>query len=154
MKTLTTATADQTLDLGERLGRAIAGQTSIALTGDLGCGKTTLVQGLARGLGVDPSYYITSPTFNILNQYPSREFQLCHLDLYRLGSTDELAYIGFDDLLETDSVIVVEWPGLLKDDGFHFDLEMDFSFDGDYNRLISVSASGQTGAKVLSNLFL
>ena len=154
MKTVTTTTAEQTLALGERLGRAIVRQTSIALTGDLGCGKTTLVQGLARGLGVDPSYYITSPTFNILNQYPARDFQLCHLDLYRLGSTAELAYIGFDDLLETDSLIVVEWPDLLQEDGFHFDLEINFSFDGDYNRIISVFASGQTGTKVLSNLFL
>lgn len=146
-------TSEETQALGEKLGRAVEDCLSIALTGDLGCGKTTLVQGMARGLGVGPDYYITSPTFTLINEYPAGKFRLCHLDLYRLGSTEELAYIGFDDLLGRDAVVVVEWPDLLRSDGFSFDLELNFKFTADFYRDISVLASGQAGEKVFRMLF-
>jgi len=154
LKRLLSHTAEQTLDLGKQIGQAISGQFSIALKGELGAGKTTLVQGLAKGMGVDDGYYITSPTFNIINEYPARDLRLCHLDLYRLGSADELEYIGFDDMMGTDAVIVVEWPGFLEEMQFEFDLEIKFEFDGDYNRVISLSPSGQPGANLVSKLFL
>jgi tRNA threonylcarbamoyladenosine biosynthesis protein TsaE len=147
-------TAEQTLDLGRNIGQAVSSRFSIALNGDLGAGKTTLVQGLARGLGVDDGYYITSPTFNIMNEYPARSLRLYHLDLYRLGSADELEYIGFDDILETDAVIVVEWPGFLEEMQFEFDLKINFSFDDNYNRIISLFPSGQPGINLVSRLFL
>ena len=152
MKQLLCKTTEETQALGEKLGRAVKNTLSIALSGDLGCGKTTLVQGMARGLGVAPDYYITSPTFTLINEYPAGKFRLCHLDLYRLGSTEELAYIGFDDLLGRDAVVVVEWPDLLRSDRFSFDLELNFKFTPDFYREITVSASGQTGEKVLTKL--
>ena len=149
-----TRTDEQTRDLGHRLGQAVTGPLAIALTGDLGCGKTTFVKGLARGLGVDSRYPVTSPTFTLVNEYPAdRGLRLCHLDLYRLGSVAELTHIGFDDLFDTDAVIVVEWPALLKSDRFAFDLELVFEFDCDYNRVISVFAYGQTGENMLSRWF-
>ncbi len=147
-------TSQQTLELGKKIGQAISGPVAIALTGDLGAGKTTLVQGMARGLGVDKGTYITSPTFTLINEYPGRDLRLCHLDLYRLGSADELEHIGFDDLLETPSVIVVEWPGLLEEMQFEFDLKISFEFDRDYNRVISLFPYGQTGKNLLSRLLL
>lgn len=144
----------ETRDLGFRLGQAVTGPLSIALTGDLGCGKTTFVKGLARGLGVDRRYPVTSPSFTLVNEYPtSRHLRLCHLDLYRLSSVEELAHIGFDDMAGTDTVIVVEWPSLLKEDRFSFDLELVFEFDSNYHRVISFFASGQTGANMLSTIF-
>ncbi|MBF0574328.1 MAG: tRNA (adenosine(37)-N6)-threonylcarbamoyltransferase complex ATPase subunit type 1 TsaE, partial [Desulfamplus sp.] len=99
---------------------------AIALYGGLGAGKTTFVQGFARGLGVPENYYVTSPTYNIINEYPATipsnitnekktneyldTLTLYHLDLYRIGSPDELEYIGFDDVAASDkSVIIVEW---------------------------------------------
>lgn len=154
IKKILSHTAEQTLDLGKQIGQAVSGQFSIALKGDLGAGKTTLVQGLAKGLGVDDGYYITSPTFNIMNEYPAKNFRLCHLDLYRLGSADELEYIGFDDIMGTDTIIVVEWPGFLEEMQFKFDLEIKFEFDGDYNRIISLFPSGQPGINLVSKLFL
>lgn len=154
MTSLLSHTFEQTLDLGIKIGQAISDPFAIALTGDLGAGKTTLVQGLARGLGVSKEYYITSPTFTLINEYPGRDLRLCHLDLYRLGSTDELEYIGFDDLLETPSVIVVEWPGLLEEIQFEFDLKISFEFDRDYNRIISLFSYGQRGKNLLSRLLL
>ena len=151
---ITTRTDQETRDLGFHLGRAVTGPLSIALTGDLGCGKTTFVKGLARGLGVDRRYPVTSPSFTLINEYPAaRGLRLCHLDLYRLGSVEELAHIGFDDIAGTDAVIVVEWPALLKDDRFAFDLELVFEFDLEYHRIISFFAYGQTGANMLSTIF-
>jgi len=154
MKKFISNSAKQTLDLGEQIGHAVSTPFSIALKGDLGAGKTTLVQGLAKGLGVDDNYYITSPTFNIINEYPSRNHRLCHLDLYRLSSYDELEYIGFHDLGGPDAVMVVEWPGLLEEMHFAFDLKIKFEFDADYNRVISLFPSGHTGIDLISRLIL
>jgi tRNA threonylcarbamoyladenosine biosynthesis protein TsaE len=149
-----TRTDQETRELGFRMGRTVTGPVSIALTGDLGCGKTTFVKGLARGLGVDRRYPVTSPSFTLINEYPAAHgLRLCHLDLYRLSSVEELAHIGFDDLTGTSAVIVVEWPALLKDDRFAFDLELVFEFDPDYHRVISFFAYGQTGANMLSTIF-
>lgn len=155
MKTIVSKSAFQTLSMGERLGTEISQGISIALTGDLGAGKTTFVQGLAKGLGVSDRYYITSPTYTIINEYPARSLTtLCHLDLYRLESEDELDYIGFDDLVDQHHIIIVEWPEILKQIGFKFDIEIDFTFDTAYNRILSVSASGQPGSNLINNLFL
>lgn len=154
MTSLLSHTSQQTLDLGKKIGQAISGPFAIALTGDLGAGKTTLVQGLARGLGVGEGTYITSPTFTIINEYPGQDLRLCHLDLYRLASADELEYIGFDDLLDPSSVIVVEWPGLLEEIQFEFDLKISFEFDREYHRIISLFPYGQRGKNLLSRLLL
>ncbi len=156
MKKIITQEARDTMDLGQQMGTWICRSGkgfALALTGDLGTGKTCFVQGLARGLGVDEGYYITSPTFNIINEYPAGKMRLLHLDLYRLGEAEELAYIGLEDLLGEDAVLAVEWPGLLTDTGFEFDLRLDFQFDENFNREISLVPSGQPGSNLLSNLF-
>ncbi len=149
-------TDHQTRDLGYRLGQTVTGPLAVALTGDLGCGKTTFVKGLARGLGVDKRYPVTSPTFTLINEYPAdKGLRLCHLDLYRLGSVEELFHTGFDELADDDrTVIVVEWPALLKSDRFAFDLELTFEFDADYHRVICVFAYGQTGENMLCRWLL
>lgn len=154
MHQVITRTDKQTQDLGQQIGQILDSGISIALTGDLGCGKTTFVKGLARGLGVDAGHHITSPTFTIINEYPAdKNLRLYHLDLYRLESVEELAYIGFEDLADYDAVIVVEWPGLLMKDRYLFNLELTFAWDSEYNRIISFFAYGQTGTNVLSKIF-
>nr|NJM01287.1 tRNA (adenosine(37)-N6)-threonylcarbamoyltransferase complex ATPase subunit type 1 TsaE [Desulfobacula sp.] len=154
MKTLESKTAEETLALGEALGRQISQGLAMALKGDLGAGKTTFVKGLAKGLGVSEDYYITSPTFTIINEYPASPLTLYHLDLYRLSSAEELDDIGFDDIAGDKHVIVVEWPEILKEISFPFDMEIRFEFDENYNRRISVLASGQEGMNLLSKLVL
>ena len=157
MKKIISQNPEQTQEPARRLGRYLREQNlscTMALTGDLGCGKTCFVQGLARGLGVADGYYITSPTFTIMNEYPAGKMRLCHLDLYRLSDTDELDYIGIEDPMDQDSVTVVEWPDLLIDTGFVFDLHIHFEFDADFNRRITFSPSGQAGTNLLSNLSL
>lgn len=153
MKIITSKSAEQTLELGETIGKAISQGISIALKGELGAGKTTFVQGLAKGLGISKKYYITSPTFNIINEYPAGPFTLYHLDLYRLTSEDELETIGFDDLMDDIHIMVVEWPELLERISFKFDIEINFKFDEHYNRIISI-ASGQSESNLLSKLAL
>ena len=100
----TTHSAEETRAFGERLGRHITAGTTIALTGDLGSGKTVFVQGIARGLHVPAEYYITSPTFTLINEYPGR-LRLHHIDLYRIEDPIEIEEIGC-----TKFWAVTVWP--------------------------------------------
>ncbi len=102
-----TSSSAQTEALGERLGRVIAPGTIVAFTGDLGAGKTAFTRGLARGLGVTAR--VTSPTFTVVNEYEGARIPLFHFDLYRLGSSDELWDIGWEDYLARNGVCAVEW---------------------------------------------
>lgn len=152
MKSIICENADQTQDLARCIGKLINSNFSVALLGDLGAGKTTFVQGLAKGLGVPASYYITSPTYNIINEYPAGILTFCHIDLYRLGDVEELEYIGFDDLTDEHHVIAVEWPDLLFQDQFIFDLNISFELDEQFRRNISLTAQTTKGKKLLLNL--
>jgi tRNA threonylcarbamoyladenosine biosynthesis protein TsaE len=100
---------EQTLRLGEALGALLVPGDVLALEGPLGAGKTTLVQGIARGLGIPPEVPVTSPTFTLVGEYPGR-VPLRHADFYRVESSARLADLGFDDLLDGEGVLVVEWP--------------------------------------------
>jgi tRNA threonylcarbamoyladenosine biosynthesis protein TsaE len=103
------ASPEATRALGERLGELLEGGDVVALSGELGAGKTCLVQGLALGLGVDPAVQVTSPTFTLVGEYPGRLI-LRHADFYRVEGYDRLLAAGFDDLLDRHGVLVVEWP--------------------------------------------
>ena len=97
----------ETEQLGERLGAALKPGSVIAYTGDLGAGKTAFTRGLAKGLQVPER--VTSPTFNIVNEYQGGRLPLFHFDMYRLGGADELFDIGWEDYLARDGVCAVEW---------------------------------------------
>ncbi|MCD6582255.1 MAG: tRNA (adenosine(37)-N6)-threonylcarbamoyltransferase complex ATPase subunit type 1 TsaE [Desulfuromusa sp.] len=103
----------ETLELGEKLGRLLQRPALILLQGDLGAGKTVFARGIARGLGVDPSIPITSPTFTLMNHYQAR-LDLYHFDLYRLSDPDELIELGFADYAFGSGVALVEWPEKLN----------------------------------------
>jgi len=96
----------ETEALGEALAAKLKPGSVIAYTGDLGAGKTAFTRGLARGLGVTER--VTSPTFTIVNEYSGR-LPLFHFDMYRLGSSDELFDIGWEDYLARGGVCAVEW---------------------------------------------
>ncbi|EAT15166.1 tRNA (adenosine(37)-N6)-threonylcarbamoyltransferase complex ATPase subunit type 1 TsaE [Desulfuromonas acetoxidans] len=106
---LNSASEQQTLRLGEALGKLFPAGSLILLHGDLGAGKTCLASGIARGVGVDPDVPITSPTYTLLNCYEGR-LPLYHFDLYRLGGEEELEELGFDEYFHGDGVALVEWP--------------------------------------------
>ena len=111
--TVVTNSAEET----ERLGREFAGRvrpgTVLAFTGDLGAGKTTFTRGLARGLGITAP--VTSPTYTIVNEYERGNPPLIHFDMYRLGSSDELFEIGWEDYLRQNAVFAVEWSENIAD---------------------------------------
>jgi tRNA threonylcarbamoyladenosine biosynthesis protein TsaE len=102
----TTYSAEATEALGERIGASLRGGEILALVGELGAGKTTLIKGIARGLGVAEP--VTSPTFVLVKPYAGRLI-LYHLDFYRLESREDFHSIGFDEFLEDQAVIVIEW---------------------------------------------
>ncbi len=151
--TLISQSGRQTFGMGEHLGKLLDRGVVIALTGELGAGKTTFVKGLAKGLGVPDTLYVTSPTYTIMNEYPGR-IDLCHMDLYRLGTSDELDYIGFYEMITPDRVVVIEWPEIIERGTVVFDISIAISTDREMNRKISFTASGHGASKVLRDLFV
>lgn len=107
-----TASAQETEQLGQRLGQRLKPGAVIAYSGDLGAGKTAFTRGLARGLGIEDP--ITSPTYTIVNEYPGK-IPLFHFDMYRLGSSEDLFDIGWEDYLTRGGVIAVEWSERVED---------------------------------------
>ncbi len=102
----------ETEALGEQWGRAARRGQVIALRGDLGAGKTQLVRGLARGLGVTTRVH--SPTFTLVNEYGGGRLKLFHLDLYRLETPEQIHSAGIAEFLNPDGVAVIEWAERLE----------------------------------------
>jgi len=103
---------EETKSFGYKLGEIVKKGSIICLLGDLGAGKTTFTQSLAKGLGVCD--YVTSPTFTIVNEYDGR-IQLYHFDVYRIGSSEEMYDIGYDEYINSDGVCIIEWANLIED---------------------------------------
>ena len=108
-----THSPQETEAVGEALGKILKPGTVIAYKGDLGAGKTALTRGLARGLGCKE--LVTSPTYTIVNEYIGGRLPLFHFDMYRLGSSEDLFDIGWEDYLERDGVCAVEWSENVED---------------------------------------
>ena len=107
--TVETDTVAGTEAVAAELARSLAAGDVVALEGDLGAGKTQFARGLLRGLGGDPRL-VSSPTYVLLNIYPGGRLTVYHLDAYRTAGPDDLAGIGFDEILGEGGVVVVEWP--------------------------------------------
>src|SRR5580698_10508236 len=107
MATLISHSPADTEALGEQFGRAARTGWVIALSGDLGAGKTQFVKGLARGLGI--SMRVHSPTFTLVNEYGGGRLKLFHLDLYRLETREQILSAGIEEFLKPDGVSVIEW---------------------------------------------
>ncbi len=101
--------ADETFTFGMRVASLVPKQAILALSGDLGVGKTTFVQGLGRGLGIlEP---IQSPTFVLLNLYD----RLAHFDLYRLKNLDDFKNLGFEEYFQANLISAIEWPEKIRE---------------------------------------
>ena len=98
----------QTEAIAGEIAATLHGGECIALHGDLGAGKTQFTRGVVAALGGNPAS-VSSPTFVLLNVYPTRRFDVFHLDAYRVSSPDELEAIGFSELLAQGGVVIVEW---------------------------------------------
>lgn len=111
---ITTCSADETFAFARAIGEKLKEGDILALSGELGSGKTCFTGGLARGLGVSENYRITSPTFTLVNEYPARH-RLFHFDVYRLNDYSDLDDIGYDEFISGRGVVVIEWAEKIAD---------------------------------------
>ncbi len=141
-----TNSPEETESLGQLIGSRLQAGTVIAFTGDLGAGKTAFTRGLARGLGATDR--VTSPTYTIVNEYLGGRLPLFHFDMYRLGSSDDLFDIGWEDYLERGGVCAVEWSENVSD-AMEGALTVRIEKTGELSRTITLE-----GGKILADLGL
>ena len=148
--TITISSPDETKKLGEKLGRLLRDGDIICLYGELGAGKTSFTQGIAKGLNVEKAF-ITSPTFVLVNEYKGR-LPLYHIDLYRLNNIAEIEDIGLSEYLKGKGVTVIEWAekaeDLLSEERLSVYLE---NLGGDKRRL-SFKATGKRYEEIVAKI--
>ena len=113
MLTFHTKTEQETIQLGEKIGRLLKKGDIIAMQGTLAAGKTTITKGIARALEITDT--ITSPTFCLISEYYGR-MPLYHFDVYRLDGTEDFINLGADDMLYGDGVSIIEWSEKIMDE--------------------------------------
>ncbi len=138
MATFISHSPPETESLGERWGRDATRGLVIALSGDLGAGKTQFVKGIARGLGV--TVRVHSPTFTLVNEYGGGRLKLFHLDLYRLETAAQIHSAGIEEFLQPDGVAVIEWAERLEDGGWKME-------DGKF-RKVRIDIISETGRRI------
>lgn len=137
---LQTRSADETRQLADGLAPLLVPGDVLVLAGDLGAGKTTFVQGLAKGLGIVER--VTSPTFILMKEYPGGRFPLMHLDVYRLGKIQEVIDLGIDEFLDPSYVVAVEWGDMVEPLLPREHLKVEITHDGADVRTISLLGQG------------
>lgn len=130
-----TKSREETSALAESFADKLNGGEVIALKGDIGVGKTVFTKGLAKGLGVSSN--VTSPTFNIVRQYQGR-LPLFHFDVYRISDIDEMFEIGFEEYLDGEGVVVIEWPELIQELIPQDAIRVTIEREGEESRRISI----------------
>ncbi len=111
--TFTTKSEEETMNIGRKMGLSLKPGDVIAMTGDLGAGKTHFTMGVAESLGI--TEYVSSPTFTIVNEYTNGKMPLYHMDAYRLGDPDELLEIGFEEYVSAGGVVIIEWADIVEE---------------------------------------
>jgi len=128
-------TEDELRHWGEGLGRSASAPLIVTLTGELGVGKTTLARAICRGYGVEEE--VTSPTYALIHEYRAPRSAVFHIDLYRLDSADQLTNLGWDEIVSSRSLVLIEWPeragARLPED--HLPIDLDY-VEGDPGRRI------------------
>jgi tRNA threonylcarbamoyladenosine biosynthesis protein TsaE len=148
---ITTRSVDETQKLGEIIGTSVTGGTVLALTGDLGSGKTAFVQGLARGLEVPDDYYITSPSYTLINEYPGR-FPLFHVDLYRISNPMDMEDLGLYEILHNSGIVAIEWADRIEKKLLPDSITIRFEITDDDTRKICITAYDLKNATLLKNI--
>ncbi len=154
MLTRRTHSADETRALAERIGRQLLAGDVLCLRGDLGAGKTTFTQGLARGLGVPDSEPVNSPTFMLLAEHRAGRVPLFHFDVYRLENSRGLYDLAFDEYLDADGVVVIEWADRIADALPDNRLDIDLAPDGMDSRAITFTPHGARAGQIVEALAL
>ena len=137
-----TTTADDTRDAGAALADVLRTHDVVVLTGELGAGKTTFVQGVARGLGA--TEHVASPTFTLVREYVSGRVPVAHVDLYRLEREQDVIDLALDELEDGERVLLVEWGDPVADLLADERLRIEFAADLDDVRHIAIASVGQS----------
>jgi len=146
-----TSSPEDTERLGELLARLLETGDVLALSGDLGGGKTTMTRGIARGMNVPDRYLIQSPTFTLINEYPGR-VPLFHLDLYRIEVLHDGMELGLDEYLDPDGVSVIEWAEKLGPELPSGALVIELGYQGEHKRRIVMRAKTERARYLLKAL--
>lgn len=132
--------AKETKDLGILLGKGLKGKEVIAMTGDLGAGKTTMTKSIAKGLEIKD--HITSPTFTIVNEYEGR-VKLYHFDVYRIGDIEEMYDLGFEEYIYSDAVSIIEWANLIEEILPEDKININITSLDEEKRIVTLSGEGE-----------
>jgi tRNA threonylcarbamoyladenosine biosynthesis protein TsaE len=142
----------ETIEFGERLSRGLHPGDCLALIGELGAGKTTLIKGLARGLGITEDE-VRSPTFILIREYRAGRLPLFHVDAYRIARAEELVEIGLEEyLLSDEGVTVIEWADRVSSIIPASCIRIDLKIISEGERRIAIC--GLTGACISSRSIL
>lgn len=139
-ETIICQTPDETYEVGESIGRDITARDVLMISGGLGAGKTLMTKGIVAALGFDPDE-VTSPSFSLVNLYPTTKGNVYHIDLWRLDEGADAAFaVGLDDILDDETaILIIEWPERLADRNFPGRiLSIAIVGDGDDGRTITI----------------
>lgn len=143
---VTSLTVEHTRDLGKKLAGHLQGGDVVALTGDLGAGKTAFAQGVGEGLGIAGT--MTSPTFTLIHEYKDlsnrKDLRLIHMDLYRLQHPEEVEVIGIEDSFVEDAICLIEWPEIADDYLPDDRLDIEILGSGEMPREVIFQAEGSS----------
>ncbi|SPD75938.1 tRNA threonylcarbamoyladenosine biosynthesis protein TsaE [uncultured Desulfobacterium sp.] len=146
-----TASADETISLGRKLGAALKTGDVVALVGELGSGKTCFAKGLGLGLGVASDTVINSPSFSLVNEYEGR-YPFYHIDGYRLENLLEFLSAGLDHYFNMEGVVAMEWadrwPEILPD----YNIRVELMIEGEVNRKITLTANHPRAIEILEEI--
>lgn len=144
-----TNSAKETEKLGRLIGESLVGGEIIAMTGDLGAGKTTMTKSLAKGLDIDE--HITSPTFTIVNEYDGR-LKLFHFDVYRIDYIEEMYDLGYEEYFYSGGVCIIEWANLIEEILPKDIINIEISALDEYTREIVISGKGEKFDHIVKEL--
>jgi tRNA threonylcarbamoyladenosine biosynthesis protein TsaE len=138
-----------TENVGKIIGRNLMSGTVLCLDGDLGAGKTTLTQYIAKEFGIDE--YITSPTFTIIKEYEGT-LPLYHMDVYRIDSEDDMYDLGYEEYIYSDGVTIIEWSHKIKNILPENRIDIEIQRIDENSRILDISGKGPSFEKIAEEL--
>jgi tRNA threonylcarbamoyladenosine biosynthesis protein TsaE len=146
-----TKNPSETIRIGKHIGKLLMSGDILALVGELGTGKTQFIKGLATGVGVRKSTYLSSPSFTLINEYNGK-VPFYHIDLFRLGSEREAEELGLEEYFQSGGITAIEWadkiPSLLPPEI----LLIHIVYTGKHSRSFEVTGKGRRYEEVVKNI--